>query len=471
MNSLLSNLGPRYSRRNNTTPIILGFLLLIIAIAVATYFITTRDDDDDDDDGKDKKDEGEGEGEDGGETVPSIEEPTVKRTLNPDSSESGTETYEIGGGKTETYQIEYNEGMTVTQPVAVTNTLSQLELSKNVTIGITWGNKSGFDNTFKLEIEHWMKEFDDTGKGFEKKGDSVIKTKYEHGRAYDTSSKDDIETEDAKYFRNFETGLNHEFTGDGTYSFVGIHAIKIKAKYVANISKGGTDTEIVLFDGTLEANESQWVEVKATDLTATLKLIKPETRDYEPLQGSFTMGDVDIKNTAYYVTSSTGVDINTITGGDGSDPVYLVPFMTSSANKFYFRFKSDDKYLTVSDDPPFSKTDTIDGALLITFIKSTKDDDDDNTTWLRLMADGDKYIVFEDGSAKLKKLSDIDSQAVYDTLDWKFTDSESSVDCDKEAARQCIADLNGGEFSLAAANTAEGNACSLKYNCAPDIWF
>ena len=164
MNSLLSNLGPRYSRRNNTTPIILGFLLLIIAIAVATYFITTRDDDDDD--GKDKKDEGE--------TVPSIEEPTVKRTLNPDSSESSTETYEIGGGKTETYQIEYNEGMTVTQPVAVKNTLSQLELSKNVTIGITWGNKSGFGNTFKLEIEHWMKEFNDTGKGFEKKGQLLL---------------------------------------------------------------------------------------------------------------------------------------------------------------------------------------------------------------------------------------------------------------------------------------------------------
>lgn len=45
MNSILSNLGPRYSRRNSTTPIILGFLLLIIAIAVLTYFIT-RDDDD-----------------------------------------------------------------------------------------------------------------------------------------------------------------------------------------------------------------------------------------------------------------------------------------------------------------------------------------------------------------------------------------------------------------------------------------
>ena len=471
MNSLLSNLGPRYSRRNNTTPIILGFLLLIIAIAVATYFITTRDDDD----GKDKKDEGE--------TVPSIEEPTVKRTLNPDpsnSSESGTtETYEIGGGKTETYIIGGGKTETfinaddMRTPVEQTSTLSQNELSKNVTIGITWGNKSGFGNTFKLEIEHWMKESEDSGKGFEKKGDSVIKTKYKHGRAKGTSSDADEETEDAKYFRNFTTGLNHDFTGDGSYSFVGIHAIKIKAKYVANISKGGTDTEIVLFDGTLEANESQWVEVKATDLTATLKLTKPETRDYEPIQGSFTMGAVDIKNTAYYVTSSTGVDINTITGGNSSVPVYLVPHLTSSANKFYFKFKDNDndKYLSWDGSSSFSKVSDINNALLITFIKSTKDDDDDDTTWLRLMDDGDKYIVFEEGSAKLKKLADIDSQAVYDTLDWKFTDSESSVDCDKPAARQCIADLNGGEFSLAAADTAEGNACSLKYNCAPDIWF
>ena len=466
MNSLLSNLGPRYSRRNSTTPIVLGFLLIIIAIAVATYFIT-RDDDEDDKDKKDENGEGEGEGE--GETVPSIEEPTVKRTLNPDSSESGTETYEIGGGKTETYQIEYNEAMTMSQPVAVTDTLSHLELSKNVTIGITWGNKSGFGNTFKLEIEHWMKEFNDTGKGFEKKGESVIKNKYNHGKAKGEADPDE-ETEDAEYFRNFTTGLNHEFTGDGSYSFVGIHAIKIKAKY-------GINEDIVLFDGTLEANNSQWVEVKATDLTATLELVKPETRDYDPLQGSFTMGAVDIKNKAYYVTSSTGVDINTITGSDGSVPVYLVPFLGSSANKFYFRFKGDEKYLTLSDDPYFSKTSTTNDALLITFIKSTRGDDDD-TTWLRLMVDGDKYIVLKDGKGILKTLAEIDSQDVYDTLDWKFTDSvDSSIDsgpkpdCDKPAARQCIADLNGGEFSLAAANTAEGNACSLKYNCAPDIWF
>jgi hypothetical protein len=470
MNSLLSNLGPRYSRRNSTTPIVLGFLLLIIAIAVATYFIKR---DDDDDDGKDKKDENEGE------TVPSIEEPKVTRTLNPDpsnSSESGTtETYEIGGGITETYQIEYNEGWTVSQPVAVTDTLSQNDLSKNVTIGITWGNKSGFGNTFKLEIEHWMKEFNDSGKGFEKKGDSVIKTKYKHGKAYDTSSEEDIETEDAKYFKNFETGLKHEFTGDGSYSFVGIHAIKIKAKYVAKISTNPTNTDIVLFDGTLEANQIQWVEVKATDLTATLKLTKPETRDYEPIQGSFTMGAVDIKNTAYYVTSSTGVDINTITGSNGSVPVYLVPFLGSSAKKFYFRFKGDDKYLTLSDDPPFSKTDTIDDALLITFISSTRgDDDDDNTKWLRLMV-GDKYIVISDGKATLKKLSDIDSQDVYDTLDWKFTDSESSessVECDQPAARQCITDLmeaTGSQYFNATVDTVEGVACYTKFNCAPDI--
>ena len=131
MNSLLSNLGPRYSRRNSTTPIVLGFLLLIIAIAVVTYFI--KRDDEDDDDGKDKKDENEGE------TVPSIDDITVKSTFNPDSSESGTtETYEIGGGKTETYQIEYNNG------------ISDLQLSQNVMIDITWSNKSGFENVYKI---------------------------------------------------------------------------------------------------------------------------------------------------------------------------------------------------------------------------------------------------------------------------------------------------------------------------------
>jgi hypothetical protein len=96
MNSILSNLGPRYSRRNSTTPIILGFLLLIIAIAVVTYFIT-RDDDDED---KNKPENTQG--------LPTVSNVGVEKTLNPDSSvpeSPTTETYEIGGGKTETYQL------------------------------------------------------------------------------------------------------------------------------------------------------------------------------------------------------------------------------------------------------------------------------------------------------------------------------------------------------------------------------
>ena len=101
INSILSNLGPRYSRRNSTTPIILGFLLLIIAIAVLTYFITR----DDDDEGKNKLEKTP--------DLPTVSNVGVEKTLNPYSSvpESSTsEPYEIGGGKTETYQIEYNTG-------------------------------------------------------------------------------------------------------------------------------------------------------------------------------------------------------------------------------------------------------------------------------------------------------------------------------------------------------------------------
>jgi hypothetical protein len=55
------------------------------------------------------------------------------------------------------------------------------------------------------------------------------------------------------------------------------------------------------------------------------------------------------------------------------------------------------------------------------------------------------------------------------------TDGEiSSTPCDIEKAKYCLENLMESTAStsfLATANTAAGNACSIKYNCAPDIWF
>ena len=64
------------------------------------------------------------------------------------------------------------------------------------------------------------------------------------------------------------------------------------------------------------------------------------------------------------------------------------------------------------------------------------------------------------------------------TIAWpqgKFsTDGNSGAPCERENAKYCLEELMESTMSnnfKATANTAAGNACSIKYNCAPDIWF
>ena len=64
------------------------------------------------------------------------------------------------------------------------------------------------------------------------------------------------------------------------------------------------------------------------------------------------------------------------------------------------------------------------------------------------------------------------------TIAWpqgKFsTDGNSGAPCERENAEYCLEELMESTMSnnfKATANTAAGNACSIKYNCAPDIWF
>ena len=463
MNSLLSNLGPRYSRRNGTTPIVLGFLLLIIAIAVATYFLT-RDDDDDD---KDKKDENTDE------NVPSIEDPTVTRTLLPESSnspESGTtETYEIGGGKTETYKVEYNGG------------ISDIELSQNVKIGITWSNKSGFENVTKLDIEHYVTPNNDDG------STGTL--------AADASFTKTITRNDANenYFKNYAQGLTHEFQGlepyeknnsgefivdgDGgkksnskAYSFVGTHTVKIIATYT---DSSGTAVVITLSDGTSGTKPV----VSENDLAATLELTVPDVRVFTPIQGDFVMRQAEIDNQSYYATSG-GVDIHkSIDGKSYMSKFTLIRANDSNKNQFYFKF-DENKYLgyvndSNSDNYKKLYIDTKANKKIITLVSSPLDDTD-GTRYFRLsfnLTIGDEsvphYIVVGGDIGVIKQMAEIGTKDVYDTLDWAFssvTITEPPKSCNQNAADVC-ADAVGGRGS------AEADYCCIQHGCNDDcLW-
>lgn len=264
MNSILSNLGPRYSRRNSTTPIILGFLLLIIAIAVLTYFLT-RDDED-----KNKPEKTP--------DLPTVSNVGVEKTLNPDSSvpESSTsETYEIGGGKTETYQIEYYEQFSDDEKKL---------LSKNVDLTVSWNNGTGFDNVTEMIIKRKID-------GTEKKTITYIKS----------GSSGDIQN----FFISKQTGLSLKFDNIGddgnAYSVVGTNTISISVKIPDPDNTTGTKT-IEIFPGTVTADIP--VTIGLGDLSSTLEITSSRSQMYYPVTSSFNINNLEISKDIYSIKPS-----------------------------------------------------------------------------------------------------------------------------------------------------------------------
>jgi len=265
MNSLLSNLGPRYSRRNSTTPIIIGFLLLIIAIAVLTYFLT-RDDED-----KNKPEKTP--------DLPTVSNVGVEKTLNPDSSvteSSNSETYEIGGGKTETYQIEYNTGEQFSDD-------EKKLLSKNVDLTVSWNNGTGFDNVTEMIIERKIE-------GTVKRTITYIKS----------GSSDDIQ----KFFKSKQTGLSEKFDNIGddgnAYSVVGKNTISISVKIPDPDNTTGTKT-IEIFPGTVTDVP---VDIGLGDLSSTLEITSSRSQMYYPVTSAFNINNLEISKDIYSIKPS-----------------------------------------------------------------------------------------------------------------------------------------------------------------------
>jgi len=266
MNSILSNLGPRYSRRNSTTPIILGFLLLIIAIAVLTYFLT-RDDED-----KNKPEKTP--------DLPTVSNVGVEKTLNPDSSvpeSSNSETYEIGGGKTETYQIEYNTGEQFSDD-------EKKLLSKNVDLTVSWNNGTGFDNVTEMIIKRKIG-------GNVKRTITYIKS----------GSSDDIQN----FFKSKKDGLSLKFDNIGddgnAYSVVGINTISISVKIPDPDNTAGTKT-IEIFPGTVAADIP--VTIGLGDLSSTLEITSSRSQMYYPVTSSFNINNLEISKDIYSIKPS-----------------------------------------------------------------------------------------------------------------------------------------------------------------------
>lgn len=344
MNSLLSNLGPRYSRRNGTTPIILGFLLLIIAIAVVTYFITRDDDDEDKNKPENTQD------------LPTVSNVGVEKTLNPDSSvpeSPTTETYEIGGGKTETYQIEYNTGEEFSDD-------EKKLLSKNVDLTVSWNNGTGFDNVTEMIIK--------------RKIDGTVKRTITYIKS---GSSDDIQ----KYFKSKQTGLSLKFDniddGGNAYSVVGKNTISISVKIPSE------DDEIELFPGTATADVP--VDIGLGDLSSTLEITSSRSQMYYPVTSAFNINNLEISKDIYSIKPSlTSIPFSKMLkvecdSGDlnikENDFHFIIPD-TSKPGKFKLQVAKEDgdgKWVKVCTSNQLAITSGSSGASIFELVTSDKE--------------------------------------------------------------------------------------------------
>ena len=417
MNSLLSNLGPRYSRRNNTTPIILGFLLLIIAIAVLTYFLTR----DDEDNNKPEKTP----------DLPTVSNVGVKRTLNPDSrgSESGTaETYEIGGGKLETYQIEYNTGETFSD-------LEKKLLSKNVDLTVSWDNGIGFDNVTEII--------------FKRKIDGTVKRTISYTKSESTG---DI----LKYFQSNQKNLSLEFDNiddDGEpYNVVGTNTISISVKL------SGKDDEIEIFPGT---SVDVPVDIGLDDLSSTLEITSSRSQMYYPVTSSFGMSDLEISKDEYTINPSlnTKVPFSTMlkSACDGTlltDDInfhFIIPD-TTNPEKFNLKTTSGD-WVKVCSTNELVVTSVSSEASTFEMVKSDKSSMTSGSRYNKFMmikGDSDLFMYVKEPTSTTPQLYMGEITAMnadeYDSMDMLIGPSGS----------QCGSGPNKYMFKMWSASKAEG---------------
>lgn len=414
MNSLLSNLGPRYSRRNSTTPIILGFLLLIIAIAVLTYFLT-RDDDDEDKNKLEKTPD-----------LPTVSNVGVEKTLNPDSSvpESSTsETYEIGGGKTETYQIEYNTGEEFSDD-------EKKLLSKNVDLTVSWNNGTGFDNVTEMIIK--------------RKIDGTVKRTITYIKS---GSSDDIQ----KFFKSKQTDLSLKFDNIGddgnAYSVVGINTISISVKIPDPDNTTGTKT-IEIFPGTAAADDVP-VTIGLGDLSSTLEITSSRSQMYYPVTSSFNINNLEISKDIYSIKPSLtspspspfskmlklNCDNNDTLNQVNNDFHFIIPD-TSNPGKFKLQVAKeagDGKWVKVCDTTnQIALNDVSSGASIFELVTSDKESEY-GSSYNKFMIRGDTtandlfmYVKDSDSTPKLYmgKVNGMDADE-YESMDMLIGSSGS----------------------------------------------
>jgi len=277
------------------------FTLVVVIVAVVIYFNTRPEEE------KTKTPTGPSP------TLPSIGGLTVSQTLSP---ESDSESYMI-----EPYTIEaYDDD-------------NEKSLSKNVTFTLNWRNEGNFEDVTEIKVEHHIKIGDVTTKMSTRSDTSAaVRSKFTDVSFPVSGLPDDPS----------------DATEKKQYSFVGKSRFKILA--VMSFKTDGTNYDkVTLYDGVdLGTEDPTELEIKASDLTATIDMAQALTKTYSlKLKNESKSTSSAITNTKYTFMAAPLKNPGTTTMEiDVTNKVTYqnVELISQDDNGKTFKFRSDSGY-------------------------------------------------------------------------------------------------------------------------------
>ena len=281
-------------------------------------------------------------------TLPTIGGLTVSQTLSP---ESDSEPYTI-----EPYTIEYAEGD------------NEKSLSKNVTFTLNWRNEGNFEDVTEIKVEHYIKIGDVTTKMSTRSDTSLaVRSKYT-----DVSFP--------------VSGLPDDNTNQ--YSFVGKSRFKILA-VMSFKTDGTTYDKVTLYDGyDLGTEDPSELEIKASDLTATIDMAQALTKTYSlKLKNESKSTSSAITNTKYKFMAAPLKNTESMEIDETKKVTYEnVELISQDNTGKTFKFRSGSGYWGIESvdasggDQAYKKLTTNateDDAVIIRFVNSSLDKSDE----------------------------------------------------------------------------------------------
>ena len=281
-------------------------------------------------------------------TLPTIGGLTVSQTLSP---ESDSESYMI-----EPYTIEaYDDD-------------NEKSLSKNVTFTLNWRNEGNFEDVTEIKVEHYIKIGDVTTKMSTRSDTSLaVRSKYT-----DVSFP--------------VSGLPDDNTNQ--YSFVGKSRFKILA-VMSFKTDGTTYDKVTLYDGyDLGTEDPSELEIKASDLTATIDMAQALTKTYSlKLKNESKSTSSAITNTKYKFMAAPLKNTESMEIDETKKVTYEnVELISQDNTGKTFKFRSGSGYWGIESvdasggDQAYKKlitNATEDDAVIIRFVNSSLDKSDE----------------------------------------------------------------------------------------------